>query len=157
MECVAFASPAVFTPLSAAETAVSKTTNYIHDNDCVSFLSGANLVELFDSMKVVDKTKGNFFEQLKIITGVGKPSPKLVKAVSIAGKDKKRDIEGAERSYVPAEKIIWMRKNKTNDEGYKAYYFRPKNLPEIYVNEDMVSDHFPPFYEEALNKLTNRI
>lgn len=155
VECMSYASPAVFTPLQAAETAVSKTTNFIHDNDCVSFLSAGNARELFDSIEVVDKKKGNFWQQLQVIMGAKPPSDELIKSVKIAGIEKETDIKGAERSFVPAKKIVWMRKNKESEE-YKAYNFLADKLPEIYVNEDMIFDHFPPFYEEALNKLTDR-
>jgi len=155
VECVSFASPAVFTPLHAAETAVSHTTNYIHDNDCVSFLSAANGRELFNSIKAVDEAKGNVLQQIPVLMGITKPSEKLLEVVKEAGKDKLSDVDGAERSFVPAKKIVWMRMDKSTEE-YKAYNFLPEKLPEIYVNEDMITDHFPPFYEEALNKLTNR-
>lgn len=155
VRCMSYASPSVFTPLNDAKTAVSKTTNFIHNNDCISFLSGANVRELFDTIDVVDEQKGNFFQQIQVISGIAKPSEELVKAVRCSEIKKVEDVVGAERSFVPAETIVWMRKNKEND-NYTAYTYRPEKLPEIYVNEDMIFNHFPPYYEEALNKLTDR-
>lgn len=154
VRCMSYASPSVFTPLIAAETAVSKTINFIHDNDCVSFLSAANARELINTVEIVDKKKGNIFQQMQVILGA-EPSKEMVDAVKNAGMQKEKDVKGAARSFVPAKTIVWMRKNDTDDD-YTAYNYIPEKLLEIYVNEDMILNHFPPFYEEALNKLTNR-
>lgn len=149
VRCFAYASPAVFTPLSAAPKAVANTVGYIHDDDCVPFLSAANLRELLDSVDKVKKNYkgwklGPFFED--------DVDPELVKVVAKAGAERRPSIEGAPKSYVPASSVVWMRGD--TDGGYTASVYDPEKLPEIFVDIDMLKDHFPPFYEEALLTLS---
>ena len=150
VRCFAYASPAVFTPLSAAPKAVANTVGYIHDDDCVSFLSVANLRELLDS---VDKVK-SYCKGWKIgsIFGDGEVDHALVKIVAKSGAHSRPDIEGAPKSYIPASAIVWMRGDTHG--GYTASVYDPEKLPEIFVDIDMLKDHFPPFYEEALLTLS---
>lgn len=155
IECMAFASPAVFTPLNIAQEAISKIINFSHNNDCVPLLSGANAcVELVAALDAVDKAKGSLWQQFKVIMGFGRPSDELIKAVRDSGRKQEDDVVGLEKSYIPASKIVWMRKDTKTGE-YTAIHYLPEKMPEIYVNEDMVADHLPPFYEEGLSNLTD--
>mmetsp|Transcript_5888 Transcript_5888/g.7230 ORF Transcript_5888/g.7230 Transcript_5888/m.7230 type:complete len:552 (-) Transcript_5888:222-1877(-) len=151
--CFAFASPAVFDDLDAAPQAVANTIAFIHDDDSVPFMSFGNLRELTESLMIVDKHKGNLFDQIQVILGKKDPSPELVKAVEHSAVTTRSGIEGAEKSYIPAFQVVWMR--GSTDDGYTAYEFEAKDLPEIYIDVDIINDHFPPYYEESLLTLIN--
>lgn len=153
--CYAFASPAVFSNLQAAPEAVASTTNFIHDDDCVSFLSLSNVRELLESLDAVGKNSGSFMDQLQVMLGKKDPSPEVLAAVDRTQRTKRSSIKGAATSYVPAETVIWMR--GSTDDGYNAYLYDPTELPEIFVDVDMLTDHFPPYYEEALKKLSSTL
>jgi hypothetical protein len=150
VRCFAYASPAVFTPLSAAPEAVANTVGYIHDDDCVPFLSAANLRELLDSVDQVKKHYKGW--KIPAILSKNEVDPALVELVARSGAQSRPDIEGAPKSYVPASTVVWMRGDTKG--GYTASLYDPEKLPEIFVDVDMLQDHFPPFYEEALLTLS---
>lgn len=153
VRCFAYASPAVFTPLTAAPKAIANTIAFIHHDDCVSFLSVANIRELLESLQVVERnTEYNWWSKAQLAWRGREPSASLVAAIKQASVTRRENIDGAERSYVPAGKVVWMR--GSHNDGYVAYVYNSAELPEIYVDKDMLTDHFPPFYEEALEQLS---
>ena len=158
VRCYAFASPKVYTLLDDApekcKEAIANTINYIHDDDCVSFLSGYNVRKLLQSLRAVGEAERSLFHRIRLLTDKKELTQELIDAVERAVAEPLSDIEGAPQLYIPAEKIIWMR--GSTDAGYKAYLYKPEDLPEgIHVDRDMLVDHFCSFYEEAFATLTN--
>eukprot|EP00934_Nitzschia_sp_Nitz4_P008897 Nitzschia sp. Nitz4//scaffold450_size6464//2825//4704//NITZ4_009175-RA/size6464-augustus-gene-0.3-mRNA-1//1//CDS//3329552257//8887//frame0 len=152
VQCFAFAPPPVFSPLSAAPLAVANTTCFIHDDDCVPFLSVANVREFMDSIKVVRTFP--LTSKLDMIFGEHDNNElcrSLLHSVSQSSTSSLVTVEGAPKFAIPATDVVWMRGDA--DTSYMAYIFEPERLPEIHVDVDMISDHFPPCYEEALRIL----
>ena len=51
IRCFAYASPPVFTPLEFVPKSVRATTNFVHENDVVPFLSIQKVRKLFSSLR----------------------------------------------------------------------------------------------------------
>jgi hypothetical protein len=155
VRCYSYASPPVFGPLeNAPQKVVANTINYINDDDTVSFLSGWNIRQLLACMQAVGKTV-NFWNSLPLLIGRTKPSPELIYAVKTAAAKQFPDKENVPQLFIPCSEVVWMRGGGVTEWlPYKASIYDPKSLPGIFLDWDMIADHFPPYYEGGFQSLT---
>jgi hypothetical protein len=155
VRCYSYASPPVFGPLeNAPQKVVANTVNYINDDDMVSFLSGWNIRQLLACMQAVGKTL-HWGNGLLLLIGLTKPSSELIYAVNTAAAKQFRHKENVPQLFIPCSKVVWMRGGGVKDWlPYKASVYDPKSLPGIFLDWDMLPNHFPPYYETAFKSLT---
>lgn len=179
--CFAYASPPVYTPLEFVPQTVKSTTNFVHQNDAIPFLSVHTVRQLFQQIRAVSEVSQDEMtrrERYKVLLGLQPPPPELIASVLEAAGTVMSPRKGAPILLVPAEKIFWLKQQEqqqeeqpTEDQGtgdevksdgeardYEFEVFRPKDLKRvgIRVNPDMLLDHFPPRYEHAFDHLKER-
>ncbi|OEU21033.1 alpha/beta-hydrolase [Fragilariopsis cylindrus CCMP1102] len=159
IRCFAYASPPVYTPLEFVPKSVQATTNFVHQNDVVSFLSIQKVRQLFSSLRAVELYAHNHMssrERYKVILGSSEPPKELIASVLEAEGKLLSPKKGAPVLYIPAKNTIWLKKDKENNNG--DYRFEVSNAREmtqkvIRVYPDMFTDHFPSRYEHAFDHL----
>lgn len=159
MRCFAYASPPVYTPLEFVPKASSLTTNFVHQNDAVPFLSIDSVRHLFCSLCAVDgfsQTDMTRNDRYKVILGMKDVPLDLVGAVVETKGKPIEPKEGAPVLFIPAHKTIWLKCDDPSEEG--DYHYSTLNSRElvnrgIRVHPDMLLDHFPPRYEHAFDHL----
>jgi hypothetical protein len=159
IRCFAYASPPVYTPLEFVPKSVQATTNFVHQNDVVSFLSIQKVRQLFSSLRAVELYAHNHMssrERYKVILGSSEPPKELIASVLEAEGKRLPPKKGAPVLYIPAKNTIWLKKDKENNNG--DYRFEVSNAREmtqkvIRVYPDMFTDHFPSRYEHAFDHL----
>jgi hypothetical protein len=74
-----------------------------------------------------------------------------VKAAEKAGRDVACD--GASKLIIPAKMVVWMKKNFAG--SYEGFGCDPKDIADlnIFINQDMITDHLVEPYEDALDEL----
>lgn len=169
VQCFAFASPPVFTPLDLIPHVTPFITNFIHERDVVPFLSVYSVRHLLASLRAIQSVPLSLGDQLAIIAGSQPPPPELVAAVQTV--PSVVPIRGAPRLHVPAAKTIWLHtptkttmsqatlpkddSTTTATTGTTTTYTVCKTLPfEIRVHPNMLMDHFPARYEHALEHVS---
>lgn len=152
LRCFAYASPPVFTPLAHVPKAVKATTNFVHENDVVPFLSVHSVRNLFSRLRTIQDyayTHMTRAERAKVV--LGWPAPlELEKAIEKAPSVKPK--KGAPCLEIPAGQTIWLRE-KNDDLGEYDYECWNSLPQEIHVTPNMLVDHFPSRYEHALDHL----
>lgn len=156
VKCFAYSAPPVFAPLSLIEESVSTCTNYVHENDCISFLSVDSIRHLIACIHAI----GSHTEQLswssrmKLVTGWTAPDVTLIDVVKQASSKRLDPKPGAPLLAIAAGSVVWLR---ANDDGhtYNKKICDPAALAVmgVWVNPDMLLHHFPPRYEHALHNL----
>lgn len=162
MRCFAYAAPPVYTPLEHAPVASKRTTNFIHQQDAVPYLSVDSVRHLCNTLVAVDdldQTSMTRRERYQIILGM-KPVPSHLVRTVLEAKDQNplEPKEGAPVLYIPADTTIWLQQTKKNDSEDGDYYYSTTTSKElvqrgIRVHPDMLLDHFPPRYEHAFDHL----
>ena len=181
VRCFAYAAPPVFTPLEFVPKSVESTTNFVHENDVVSFLSMHTVRKLFQQIRAVDAVSQDEMtrrERYKVLLGIQPPPKELIASVVEAAGVKVKPKDGAPILSIPAKRIVWLKKKEDQgdsqdmddssslypsdedafddpDEGkdYGFQVLRPRDMLKvgIRVNPDMLLDHFPPRYEHAFD------
>jgi hypothetical protein len=152
IRCFAYAGPPVFTPLEVAPRAVQATTNYIHQEDVVPFLSVHAVRHIFSCLRVVDDyyfsktsiTTGSAsstpnasgsapppprptrMDRLQVLWGTQPPPPDLLEAVQNASMEPLIPKRGAPLLSIPAATTIWMHRDddKDGDDDQDSYSFQ---------------------------------
>lgn len=169
VRCFGFASPPVFclhdpnpnepqrnsSIKASIERAISNCVCYIHNNDCVPFLSVVAVDRLAGLLEAVDEKTDDMFllTRVKVALGEKKVPQELVEGVIQARDAPQRPIEGASRLTIPAKVVVWAYKNSAgNIVGVGCH---PNDLADlsIFVSVDMLADHMPEFYEDSLDAL----
>ena len=173
LRCFTYAAPPVYTPLEFVPKSVLATTNFIHENDVVPFLSIQKVRQLFSSLRAVESYSSAFMtkkEIYKIILGATKQLPQnLIDTVTKAERIPIRPIKGAPILSVPAKNTVWIKENKrkrrsptktTKNHHHRKNTYRFEVVPaselrkrDIRVYPDMFTDHFPSRYEHAFDHL----
>jgi hypothetical protein len=153
VRCFAFASPAIFTPLEAATAAVQSTTNFIHENDVVPFLSVDSGRQFISCLQAVQKATDGM-SLLDLVNGYAEPSQALIDAVEKAEKERLPPKPGAPVLMIPAESTVWMRKSHKSG-NYNVKVCDPTRLARLapMIHISMFLDHFPPRYEHVLYRI----
>lgn len=162
--CYAFAPPPTFTydhndeskECRAIAEAMKHCIGYIHDNDCVPHLSVATIRRLSVLLDAVDNFNEHvwFWKRALIFWGWKALPQELIDDVNRAQTsldargDKCTDCE----MIIPAKVVVWMK--KTSDK-FDAIPCQPKTMAglNIFMSDDMVTDHMPEQYEDALDFL----
>jgi len=164
IRCFAYASPPVFTPLELAPKSVESTTNFVHENDVVPFLSIQKVRKLFSSLHAVDLHAHAHMskkERYKVVLGASEPPKDLIASVLEAEGKRLVPKQGAPTLYIPAQNTVWLKEssNENDEENSGAVYrydlsnAREMSQREIRVYPDMFVDHFPARYEYAFDHL----
>ena len=157
VRCYAYASPPVFGPMeNAPKKAVANTVNYINNDDMVSFISGWNIRQLLGCMQSVGKTVRwwNWWNYPLLVVGLKEPSPRLIDAVNKAAAKQYCHKRNVPQLFIPCSKVVWMRGGGINFKEYSSSVYDPKALPGLFLDSDMLINHFPPYYETAFQSLT---
>jgi len=133
IRCFAFASPPVFWHKDEnvkLTRAMKDTYTFIHEEDCVPFMSVDSVRKLADMMVDVDKyPKGLLFFDASPLMAAGlKPIPDDLKKIVYADKEPP-SAPDAEKLGIPAPFIMWLRKSSEDNKGrpmYNTMFCRPK-------------------------------
>jgi hypothetical protein len=165
--CYAFAPPPTFEcqspPSPQLELAIQNTVAYIHDNDVVPFLSIAVVRRLALLLDAVDNQTEFlwFWKRWRIFYEYETVPTSIVESVLDASRMKQRAIDGASELTIPARVVVWCKKNtkitstKHPTGTFQVYGCDPKKVAEgnIFLCQDMLTDHLPEQYENALDAL----
>ncbi len=167
IKCFAFASPPVYLADPEHETvmadAMKSTYAFIHENDCVPFMS-------FDALRRISKIIDEVDRQTNVIEGPlmalgAKCIPVGIKKVVMEDVDL-HAIDKSEKLAIPAPHVMWMRQIDEDKEGnpvYDSMFCRPEGVGElkgtndlqIFLDEKMLANHMNPTYLRGLNSIAS--
>uniref|UniRef100_A0A7S4K1T7 sn-1-specific diacylglycerol lipase n=1 Tax=Odontella aurita TaxID=265563 RepID=A0A7S4K1T7_9STRA len=171
VKCFGVASPPVYIPASSQTSvqresiarAVAQCVCFIHEDDCVPFLSADAIRRLSDVLNTVDEqTKEmNFIEQRLTAGGIKNPNDIIVNAV----KDGSADLPikpMALRFAIPSSFVLWFRQSgidKKHRPVFNAMCCDPNEICKrsILLSKTMITNHMPPFYERAVYSVLETI
>ena len=162
IRCFAYASPPVYTPLEFVPKSVRSTTNFVHENDVVPYLSIQKVRKLLSSLQAVDLFARNNMskkEKYKVVLGAMEPPKDLIASVLEAEGKRLIPKKGAPVLYIPAEHTVQLReipntkKNIGSSYSYSLSNAWEMSQREIRVYPDMLVDHSPARYENAFDHL----
>lgn len=167
VKCFGFAPPPTYSvdknlndaaAAKSIQDAIDNCTAFIHDNDCIPFLSVTCIRRLATLMDTVDNKTEHmwFYRRFRLFWEYEEIPQDLIDDVTLAEKNSNmstRDIDGASKLEIPASVVIWMKKNFAG--SFEAIGCSPSKVAElnVFCCEDMVSDHMPEQYENALDIL----
>mmetsp|Transcript_400 Transcript_400/g.520 ORF Transcript_400/g.520 Transcript_400/m.520 type:complete len:487 (+) Transcript_400:327-1787(+) len=170
VKCFVFAPPPVFclhedeersqNITSSIQKAIADCVCYIHDNDCIPFLSVTFIRRLAYVLDAVDnKTQLMWpLQRFKIFWELQDIPQDIIESVKKTRKEnlQRSLVEGESPLVAPARIVVWMIKN-VDDNTFTGIGCKPETLRDlnIFVNQDMVTDHLPEQYENALDFLCN--
>lgn len=162
VKCYGFAPPPTLsidstddTYKSEIEKAIDHSLAYVHDNDCVPFLSVAAVRRLAALMDTVDNRTEHiwFYRRFKMFWEWEAIPNEIFDDVAAVEKGKSVAGKNATKLVIPARLVVWMKNTGSgtfNAYGCEANAFADEN---IFLNPDMVSDHMVEPYEDALDSL----
>jgi hypothetical protein len=162
VRCFAFAPPptlsssveATMLPARVQE-AINSTVAYIHDADCVPFLSVRSVQRLVALFKAVDKNTEHIWAYRRFLMfWEWKPIPEAIVRDVKAADDLVDSGNGPTTLEIPASYVVWMKRNFTGSR-FDAFGCSPKDLASInlQVSQDMLSDHLVEPYEDCFDEL----
>jgi len=167
IKCFAFAPPPSYcidpnlndaVAKASIQSAIDNCIGYLHDNDCVPFLSVSCIRRLALLMDTVDNVTESmwFYRRFRLFWEYEAIPDDLLKSVQLAeqnGTVTTRAVDGASNLEIPAKIVIWMKKNVGG--SFEAIGCSPDEIAElnVFCCQDMVSDHLPEQYEDALDAL----
>jgi hypothetical protein len=162
--CYAFAPPPVFDPCgedadcrAKIDQAIQNNVAYIHDNDVVPFLSISAVRRLATLLDAVDNQTENiwFWRRWRIFHEYDAIPQELIDSVLQAEMLSNPAVEGACDMIIPARVVVWCKKNFAAT--FQAYGCDPNKVAagNVFLNQDMLSDHLPEQYEDALDALVS--
>merc|ERR1712165_428103 len=141
---------------------MAKIYSFIHENDCVPFLSVDAIRRLLDTVLDVDKFATLPFAKPLMAAGlIGVPDD--LKNTIIQERSLE-PVKGGQPLAIPSKFLMWMQYFRDDEKDRPMYDFqfcRPEkenghigtNDLNILLDEDMISDHMPPNYERAINSI----
>jgi hypothetical protein len=178
VNCFAYAPPPVYfqtdntTQAKEIAKAMQNTHAFIHQNDCVPFLSVDALRRLTETVTEVDGlTLWKPVSRTLMAAGL-KEIPQNIVNVVDDGSQELPPVADAPRLAIPAPFCIWMRQIQNDEKGrpqYDAKMCRPQrdsstftDAPgisdlSIMMDKDMISDHMNPQYEVAVNSVLEQM
>lgn len=168
VRCYAFAPPPTFWPCTErfsesptcegkVQKAMESTIAYVHDNDVVPFLSITAIRRMVDLLDAVDNETEKlwFWKRLKIFHDWDQVPEQIVKSVASRSKIVDR-VEGECHLIIPADCVVWCREGEKGQFASFACDAYKMAETDIFLTSDMVTDHMPEFYEDALDALLER-
>ena len=168
VRCFAFAPPPVYFRKETDEKlqfSMAKIHSFLHENDCVPFASVDAVRRLAATMDEVSKDV-NGFDTPMIAAGM-KPIPEeLLHKIVEARKVSK--LNDSKTLFIPSPYVMWFQRasyDKHDRPVYLTSFCRTKaqgellgtNNLNVYLNENMISDHMIPGYECAVNSVLAQI
>jgi len=163
IRCFAFASQPVYTPLEFVPKTVQSTTNFVHENDFIPFLSMEKVRKLLTTLRAVDRYALKHMsrkQKTSLILGVSPPPKELIASVLEAEGKRLVPKKGAPNLYIPAATTVLLKENldemgEHSDGSYRCEQMNSREMSqrEIRVFPDMLVDHFPSRYEHAFDHL----
>lgn len=162
VRCFAFAPPPTLARASVTpprvQEALDCTRAYIHDSDCVPFLSVRSVQRLVGLFKAVDdRTKYIWAFRRFMIFWEWREIPEgIVTDVKLADSATGAD-KGVVTLEIAAAYVVWMKKNFAGSK-FEAHGCDPHRLAGInlQVSEDMLTDHLVEPYEDCLDELADQ-
>ena len=168
VECFAFAPPPTFWPCEDTravpsscpdkiQKAIENTVAYIHDNDVVPFLCVGAVRRFAKLLSAVDSRTQKiwFWNREKIFHGFTPIPEDITESVLTAEKlaEKNETVEGECPMIIPAHRVIWMK--EISEGRFEAFGCDPFKVARgnIFLCPDMLLDHLPEQYENALDAL----
>ena len=173
IRCFAYASPPVFT--GEAKKACKMCVNFIHDSDCVPFLSCDSVRHIFAGLHAIEECNLSVWTRTRILWGsIEAIDPLTIHHVENALYDNLSVKEGAPVLLIPAHVNIWMREvahrltvKDANNLTVEALVDLPASSPSNFILADskklahigisfhpsMITNHFPNGYESSLYNL----
>jgi len=163
VRCYGFAPPPTYCaarePSKAIQDAIQNCVCYVHDNDCVPLLSISSIRRLADLMDAVDNQTEHiwFWRRFRIFWEFDAVPQMIIEAVTNISRDEKKRTIGESEMIIPARVVVWMKKNFAGQ--FEALACPPSAIAklDVFICEDMASDHLPEQYEDALDMLTVRL
>jgi Lipase (class 3) len=162
VRCFAFAPPPTLsTGVEAAllpprvKKAIDSTIAYIHDADCVPFLSVRSVQRLVALFKAVDKNTEHIWAYRRFLMfWEWEAIPKAIIHDVKAADDLFDSGNNATVLEIPASFVVWMKNNFTGSR-FDAFGCSPKDLARInlQVSQDMLTDHLVEPYEDCFDNL----
>lgn len=142
--------------------AIANTTCYIHEDDCVPFLSGNSvfrlaytITNLHRAAKKLSRLNRWLIDWGIVVTIIGE----IVDIVKSAPNSTEIPAtKGVERLYVPAKTVLWMHKSR-DQAGFSFQYSSPVEIADlnILLSTKMIADHLPAQYQQALDAPTRQM
>lgn len=174
VKCYAFASPPVLFQAcecknEAVKDAMKNTYAFIHDNDCVPFMSVDSIRRLAKTVAKVDDS--NSFKPIRrsLMAADQIAIPDNIVSEVMQGSEDLEPAADAERLGIPAPFVVWMRQLDEKDARgrplYDAMFCRPNkqdglspglNNLSILMDLRMISDHMNPQYERAVMSIVEQ-
>lgn len=166
VKCYAFAPPPTYfpkvanAPPDAVKKAMENTVAYINDNDVVPFLSVCAVRRMVNLLDAVDNQTEHiwFWKRWKIFYGYNAIPVGLIKNVldaekSMCTKTKSAGDESALPLFIPARSVVWIKQISAGK--CEASDCDPEKIAagNIFLCPDMLSDHMPEQYENALDSI----
>jgi hypothetical protein len=173
IRCFTYASPPVFT--GEAKEARNVCINFIHDTDCVSFLSVDSVRHIFAALHTIEECNLSIWTRTRILWGLTEAiDPWTLQQVQNALHCPLPEKEGAPVLLIPAHVNIWMREvahrltvKEANNLSVEKLAELPSSSPSdsvlvdseklavmgISFDPSMITNHFPNGYENALYNL----
>lgn len=170
VECYAFAPPPTFYPCSddtvccaKVSMAMQNTVAYIHDNDVVPFLSVAAVRRLIRLLDTVDNETEHiyfwnrwkiFYEYAPIPESITK---RVLSELENMNQGSHSAVEGEYNMIIPARRIVWFKQNHAGT--FEVFSCDPEKVAagNIFLTTDMISDHMPENYEDALDAVIEKL
>mmetsp|Transcript_54910 Transcript_54910/g.98629 ORF Transcript_54910/g.98629 Transcript_54910/m.98629 type:complete len:518 (+) Transcript_54910:55-1608(+) len=156
IRCFAYAPPPVFTPLEAAPFGLlDAVTAVVHEGDVVPHISRANSLRLLRSMSAIDDLRLSLLRCDLIAHDFQTPPAEMAEAVSNVAQQPLQDTRAPDL-LVPAKAIIWL---TSRDGEYRARACSAAALSVVGLHlsdSDVIKQHIPRAYEEALKVITDR-
>jgi pimeloyl-ACP methyl ester carboxylesterase len=171
VKCFAYAPPPVYlqtdkTQAVQVAVAMKNTYAFIHQNDCVPFISVDAVRRLTHTVTEVDGLTIREPISGPLMAAGQKAIPQNIVAVVVDGSGELPPVADAQRLAIPAPFVVWMCRTEDNAKDppqYDAKMCRPQresstwapgtNDLSIFMDWDMISDHMNPQYERAVNSV----
>jgi len=156
------------------QRAIQNTVAYIHDNDVVPFLSIAVVRRLALLLDTVDNQTEFlwFWKRWRIFYEYDTVPKEIADRVVEASTTKQRAVDGASELKIPARMVVWCKKKEEGCSStppptagnskagtFEAFGCDPNKVAEqhIFLCQDMLTDHLPEQYENALDALAEDV
>ena len=137
--------------------AVENTICFVHDNDCVPFLSVSCVRRLTRMLDVVDdKTQRiTAYRRFRMFWGWEPLPVDVIAAVEAANADRSLNQDTV-ALLIPAQFVVWMKQRVDDKPHFDAFGCLPQDFANenIFICEDLLCDHLVEPYEDALDDLS---
>lgn len=158
--CFAFAPPPTYCSNSKdpkIAKAIQQCVGVVHDHDCVPLLGVASIRRLATQLDTVDnESEKMWFWKRFLIFWEFRPVPAHIIAKVQACLEGNRDrVVGEAALEIPGKVVLWIKKSAKSD-GFDEFACSKEawRRVNVFMCSDMITDHMPEAYEDALDSLT---